>query len=703
MQASQKTVSELLHGSFQYVVPLFQRYYCWGTSNWDQLWSDLMGLMESEDHKRHFLGSLVTVVHRAQPGSPTPFHMIDGQQRLTTLSTLLCSIRDAADERGWVQLAAEANESYLIHRFKRGQEKYKLFPRQRDRDQWFGLVDNNVKGDAGVVAAYRYFRRRMAEAGCLQDEASLRALMEAVTNRVELVAITLDGENPYRIFKSLNSTGVDLEQGDLIRNHVFMAVEPVEQDEFDERYWRPVEQHFESDGQLDGRRFAGFLRDVLLRSGEYIGRDSTYDAFDRRYPHGDFSPREVTVELKHLAELYDIIAGRKPHADPDVTSALQSLGDLQVSTAWPVVLRLLEAEASGQLEAPRLARGVRSLSSFVLRRLVCGESSRAYGRWFCVVCKELGSDPVTDLERFLSNKGWPTDRRFISAFVGMDLYHSKYCRPILDAIERELEHSTEPIGLDGTSVEHVMPQTLGKDEHGRAWKDALGDDWKDLHPQWLDTPGNLTLVGHDYNSGMRNVRYSKKLLVLGDKSVLALNRYFDTGRAPADWSAQEIEVRGRELATIAARLWPKVVDGTAGDSQAESEGINGADESSLRVDDIVRVLTRAWVPRGQRLFLKMMLSKDEVTLEDLYEHVASGRALAGLMAALSKRINGTNLRSTGSKPGLSLMTTWEDGKYRARPELQVAITRLPELDSYLRESTWEEARSEEKYIRYELA
>lgn len=703
MQASQKTVSELLHGSFQYVVPLFQRYYCWSGPNWDQLWTDVVGLLETEGLKRHFLGSLVTVVHRAQPGSPIPFHVIDGQQRLTTLSVLLCAIRDAALERGWEQLAAEADESYLVHRFKRGPERFKLFPRQRDREQWFRLVERKAADGTGVVAAYRFFRRKMAEAGCLESEARLRTLMETVTNRIELVSITLDGENPYRIFKSLNSTGVDLEQGDLIRNHVFMAVDPVDQDEFDERFWRPVERHFEDSGRMDGRRFAGFLRDVLLRSGEYLGRDSTYDTFDLRYPHGEFSPREVASELKRLAGLYDIIAGRAQHQVSAVNAALRALADLQVSTAWPVVLRLLEAEAAGQIDAQGLARGVRALASFVLRRLVCGESSRAYGRWFCVVCKELGADPVADLEGFLAGKGWPSDRRFVTAFVGMDLYHSKYCRPILDAIERDLQHATETINLGGTSVEHVLPQTLGADAHGQAWREELGAGWSDLHAQWLDTPGNLTLVGHDYNSGMRNACYARKLEVLGARSVLALNRHFHPGRAPARWTAKEIEARGLELSEIAARLWPRTVGEQVPVPEGGGAALNGADEESLRVDDIVRVLTRSWVPQGQRLFLKLVLSQEQVTLADFHKHVATGRVLAGLMAAFSKRVNGTNLRSTGSRKGLELLVSTSDGVYRARPELKLAIARLPELDRYLRESTWDEARAEGGYIGYEPA
>jgi uncharacterized protein with ParB-like and HNH nuclease domain len=705
MQASQKSVSDLLHGSYQYVIPLFQRYYCWTAPNWDQLWADLAARLEAPAEKKQFLGSLVTVVHRAEPGSPTPFHVIDGQQRLTTLSALLCAIRDAAEERGWSELAAEVDESFLVHRFRKGPERFKLYPRQRDRGHWFELVEGRATTEVGIVGAYLFFRRKMAETGCLDSAEALRELVAVVTTRIELVAITLDGENPYRIFKSLNSTGVDLEQGDLIRNHVFMAVDPADQDDFDDRHWRPVERHFERKGeQLDGRLFASFLRDVLLRSGEYLGKHATYDTFDERYAHGEFEPVEIAKELKILAEVYDIIRGRKEHADKSVNQALKSLAELQVSTSWPLVLRLMEAEANGLIDVTSLARGLRSLASFVLRRLVCGDSSRAYSRWFCVVCKTLGTAPVADLERFLVSKGWPTDRRFAAAFVSMDLYNSKYCRPILDAIERELQHATEPVGLSGASVEHVLPKTLGQDKHGDDWRAALGEDWKDLHAQWLDTPGNLTLVGADYNSSMRNRSFEYKQPVLGVKSVITLNRHFSGTQAPGKWSAVEIAERGRILAAHAKNLWPRPVLAEALTAAGAADE-TPEDEQSLRTDDIVRVLTRRWVPRGQRLFLKMLLEKEVVQRSDLHREVAEGRTLSGLLAALAKRINGTNLRSTGKKVGLDLIVVQNgsSGEYLARPELHAAIARLPELDRYLRESTWAEVRADSGYHGYQVA
>lgn len=556
MKAGERTLQQLLHSGDQYVIPVFQRYYTWKLDDWSRLWDDIAALLEPEEAKRrHFLGSIVFVAEHHQPGSVPAYQVIDGQQRLTTLSILLCAIRDLAKQAGAEELAGEVNESYLVHKFKKDREHYKLFLRLRDRATYMSLVDSGAPADGSQIdKAYKYFLKAIKDSGHDKDEQSLRTVFSTVSTRLDLVAITLDGENPYKIFTSLNSTGVDLEQGDLIRNHVFMALPIEDQDRFDDQHWRPLEAHFAENHELVGWRFTSFFRDVLLRQGRYIGKNAAYEAFEAAHPLASIDPVKLLPELSRMAKLYDIIEGRKAHASSQVDGALGFIRALNVSTSYPLLLQLLSAHEDGALSEASLVRCLQMVSGFVLRRYVCSESSRAYSRWFCVVCKELGADIEGNLRQFLQGKGWPDDNRFEQAFVKMDLYQSKYGRAVLDGLELSLQRASERVALDKCSVEHVMPQTIEDDADGEDWMEMLGEDWRAVHASWLHTPGNLTLVGHDYNSSMSNRVFATKKPVLAASKVY-LNKHF-ASEDLVKWTADEILARAQVLAKRASTLWP---------------------------------------------------------------------------------------------------------------------------------------------------
>ena len=557
MKAGERTLQQLLHSGDQYVIPVFQRYYTWTRDDWSRLWEDIAALLDTgEEKRRHFLGSIVCVPEHHQPGRVPAYQVIDGQQRLTTLSILLCAVRELAREVGANDLAGEVNESYLVHKFKKDREHYKIFLRLRDRSTYMALIDKGEADDGSQIeVAFRYFVKVLKESGHADDEAALRAVCTAVTSRLDVVAITLEGENPYKIFKSLNSTGVDLEQGDLIRNHVFMALPIEQQDRFDDEHWRPLEAHFEQDGELVGERFTSFFRDVLLRHGRYIGKNAAYEAFESNWPVAAIKPFDLLPELAQLADLYDIIEGRATPSSAEVDAALVFIRALNVSTSYPLLLHLLDAHKEGTLSSDGLVRCLRMISSFVLRRYVCSESSRAYSRWFCIVCKELGVDIEGNLRSFLEGKGWPDDTHFEQAFIKMDLYQSKYGRAVLDGLELSQQRDSERVALDKCTVEHVMPQTIEDDADGEAWMATLGADWRAAHASWLHTPGNLTLVGHDYNSAMKNRPFPTKKPVLAASKVY-LNKHFADGGIEK-WSADEIAARGMGLAKLAAAVWPR--------------------------------------------------------------------------------------------------------------------------------------------------
>ena len=554
MKASERTLQQLLHSSDQYVIPVFQRYYTWGTANWEQLMEDAGELLEpGAEDRRHFMGSIVTVPDGHQPGVVPAYQVIDGQQRMTTLSILLCVVRDVATAHGWNELASEVEENYLVHRFKKGRERYKVFPRMRDRGGYLALVDRAESPAGGQIeAAHRLFVKRVEQVATTEPE--LRRFFTALVTRLDFVAITLGAENPYKIFRSLNSTGVDLTEADLIRNHVFMSMPIDEQDEFDDTLWRDLESRFVHDGKLSGRDIEAFLRDSLMRDGTYVGRDGTFEAFERRFPNGKFDPRTVVADLTKVSKLYDLVRGATPHADSEIESALRTIRELNVTTAYPLVTALLERSSRNELPRADLLAILRGTASFVLRRFVCGLSSRAYSTWFVAACREL-ADPAKTVLAFLRAKGWPSDDEFRAKFVRFNLYQSKYDRAVLGALELAIQAKSEPVLLDGCSIEHVMPQTIDEGEDdGRAWVAALGAEWRPLHAEWLHTPGNLTLVGADYNSEMSNRAFEIKKPVLAASKVY-LNQHFKADPVKT-WSQGEIEARAKVLADLAVKVWP---------------------------------------------------------------------------------------------------------------------------------------------------
>ncbi len=554
MKASERTLQQLLHSSDQYVIPVFQRYYTWGTANWEQLMEDTGELLEPGAEDRcHFMGSIVTVPDGHQPGAVPAYQVIDGQQRMTTLSILLCVVRDVATAHGWNELASEVEENYLVHRFKKGRERYKVFPRMRDRGGYLALVDRAESPAGGQIeAAHRLFVKRVEQVATTEPD--LRRFFTALVTRLDFVAITLGAENPYKIFRSLNSTGVDLTEADLIRNHVFMSMPIDEQDEFDDTLWRDLESRFVHDGKLSGRDIEAFLRDALMRDGTYVGRDGTFEAFERRFPNGKFDPRTVVADLTKVSKLYDLVRGATPHADSEIESALRTIRELNVTTAYPLVTALLERSSRNELPRSDLLAILRGTASFVLRRFVCGLSSRAYSTWFVAACREL-ADPAKTVPAFLRAKGWPSDDEFRAKFVRFNLYQSKYDRAVLGALELAIQAKSEPVLLDGCSIEHVMPQTIDEaEDDGRAWIAALGAEWRPLHAEWLHTPGNLTLVGADYNSEMSNRAFEIKKPVLAASKVY-LNQHFKADPLKT-WSQGEIEVRAKVLADLAIKVWP---------------------------------------------------------------------------------------------------------------------------------------------------
>ena len=572
MKPSIQTLGQILYSPSQYVIPVFQRNYRWETAQWEKLWNSLIEIRQPEKRGNHFMGFLVFVPGLAQPGQHTRFHLIDGQQRLTTGSIVLAALRNVARRVDQTELADEIHSYYLVHPLKKGEQHYRLLPKERDHDSYLDLIEGRGQASGRLADAFAYFEERVSQIAD-EDTGRLRPLFDTLCQRLEFMCATLEAENAYNIFKSLNSTGVKLDASDLIRNFVFMHVEPEEHDAFDSELWAPLEDRFaRPDGTLDEERFSRFFRDFLMSAGRYVSPKDTFTDFEDRYEATGFLPRQLAQSLLEASRRYAIIAGEQADELASVTRALAGLNVLDSATTYPLLLALFEERARCAIEGDGLVRAIEMLRGFILRRFVSGESSRGYGQMFVRALAKDQGNPLGTIEEYLLDRGWPDDRQFMSAFATFPLYQRGYTREVLETIERSRGHK-EPASLATAQIEHIMPQTLSD-----GWRKSLGPAADTIQEDWLHTIGNLTLSG--YNPELLNHDFSTKRTGYSESNIVITREL----ASRAEWGEDEIRERGQRLAAEAAAIWvgPKESITRPADDAADEDETPGRRELRRR-------------------------------------------------------------------------------------------------------------------------
>ena len=583
MDARPRTVRDILYTGDQYIIPFFQRHYSWEKKHWDQLRKDIWALMEDDSKEVHFLGPLVCTRTQNVPGSITGYQLIDGQQRLATLTVLLAALRDVAVTRCLPSMAEEIGENYLLHKREQGTERYKVLPRLGDREALIAIVegqDSTKFEDRGIFKAWKYFRRYVEHWARKDAEIQLRILLDAVSRRLSLVVVTIDGENPYEIFESLNATGLPLTESDLIRNFMFMQIPLAKQQEFHEQRWKALEDMFEDDGNLPTIPMTPFYRDYLMRQGRYSKERATFADFKAAEREAKFTPEQQVDELKRFAKL-ELMLRRPSQAKNDALRALlQQVDGMDITTAYALILNLLDRHEHGHLSDDDLCGCLRDLVSFVLRRSICGESTRTYGRWFVEAIGEVRKNPRQDLQAYWLKRRWPDDATVRDRIVDFALYRREGAktRVILEAIEEGFDHK-EKVNLSTLSIEHVLPQTISNNAAGKSWKAMLGENWAEIHEKYIHTLGNLTLTG--YNPDLSNSSFDAKKKLL-QQSHVELNTYFAD---IAVWNAEAILVRSRKLVDQVIRMWPRpatdVLYIASADAMPEPEGLSAGEIKRL--------------------------------------------------------------------------------------------------------------------------
>ncbi len=558
MKANETTLRSLLQGERQYVVPLYQRPYSWERKDLDQLWQDLIGVVDSDGIASHFLGSVVLAPSPGNtPAGVQVWLVVDGQQRLTTLSILLCAIRDHVRGQD-ARLAEKIDDLYLFNRFADGQERYTLLPTQADRPSWIKLLERapDAGGADRIGEAYRFFRMELAAVDDPEDPHDIVRIEQAVAGQLSIVEIAAHpDDNVHRIFESLNHTGQPLTQADLLRNYLFMRL-PTRAEHVYAHQWLPLQQGLTTK-QLEELVWL----DLVLRGDDRATQDAVYQSQQHHLSKlsSEFEIEAWIEELHRKARLFRRVVAPDAEPNPVLRRALDRLKRWAAQVVHPIALAVMVAHDLGRLDVQEAARALRVVESFLVRRMIVGIATTGTNRILMTLVKELGDTVPTEeaITRALSGqrKKFPTDQHVREAVLVNNFYwtgRGPQRTFVLRCLEEDYHHG-EPIDFANSAltIEHVLPQSMTHEWRNMLTEELTGEETvEELHAKLVHTLGNLSLTA--YNAKLANDGFAAKQKVLAD-SGLAMNRRI---AGSARWGAKEIRERGRALAERALRIWP---------------------------------------------------------------------------------------------------------------------------------------------------
>ena len=385
MKASETRLRVLLEGQKHYVIPLFQRPYSWRRSDWATLWNDIIEAYSDDGTTGgHFLGSIVSKSQSGTPEGVSPYIVIDGQQRLTTLSIALAALRDRMAESD-PSSVERIDDLCLVNKYANGEYRYKIRPTQADRAAYFAVVDRSGEAvseaePTRISQAYAFFFDALGQSVDEDDDEplNLARLERLLLDEVEVVSITLgDDDNEYRIFESLNWKGAPLSQADLLRNYFFMRIPPDQQQALYDSVWLPMQ------AMLDAKALADFFRYQYMSSGEFVREKDIYlkwrSDLDRLEPD---ELAEKLRELAHYAQYYKRLIDPTAEPDAEVRERLERLNRWGGQTMYPFVLWLYEGAGGRAVDAGGMARILGFIESYLVRRLFCGIPTTGSNRFF---------------------------------------------------------------------------------------------------------------------------------------------------------------------------------------------------------------------------------------------------------------------------------------------------------------------------------
>lgn len=550
MDATKGNIFSILNGNKQFLIPVYQRFYSWDKEHCERLWKDIVE-MQKKNKNGHFVGSIVNIAEKAMATGVQKFMIIDGQQRMTTLTLLLIALRDYSIEHPEDKsINTRRIDSMLLkNEYEEGDEKYKLLLTETDRETLINIVDRipiERETSSKIKKNYQFFMQKIDKMEITPAE-----IYESI-GKLQIVNITLDREldDAQAIFESLNSTGKELSEADLIRNYVLMKLNPKEQEKIYRTFWRPMELLFEyypQENVMDR-----FFRDYLTaKLGKIPNINKVYEEFKRYNIEYLTEVEELCNDLIVYARYYSDIIFCKSK-DEQVKELYKDINNLKMEVSYPFLLKVHNDYKNELISYEEFVEILKLCISYVFRRSVCEIPTNSLNKTFATAKNEIDSkNYLASVKNFFitrdSYKRFPDNDEFEVAFRNRDFYRMKTRNYVLE----KLENYNNKVGVivENHTVEHIMPQNKNLNKE---WQSALGNNWREVQKKYLHTIGNLTLTS--YNSEMSDKSFMEKMTMEGGfkESALRLNRYVIN---QTEWNAEKIEERAKQLSDLAIKIW----------------------------------------------------------------------------------------------------------------------------------------------------
>lgn len=560
MKVVEKQVLRFLEGTDNnFVIPVYQRNYDWGKEQCKQLFEDLIDIINN-GYRTHFMGSLVSMYDSTGMGMGRDYLIIDGQQRLTTISILLIAIHNVIKDKSINTRYADIDkirEVYLINKYANEDRKIKLKPIKNDQLAFEKILkgDEELIEKSKITLNYKYFYDLVSN-NIDQIDQIYKAIESLIIVEIELM---MGQDNPQLIFESLNSTGLDLTEADKVRNFILMGLKSELQEKYYEKYWNKVEEN--TDYEVDN-----FLRDYLtMKERKIHNKRKVYFAFKAYVKNSCNDIETLLKDIFKYSKYYNKLL--KCTTDSmNVNNSIYKLNKLETRVLYPYLIELLDDYDMGVIKKDELEKVFEILESFIFRRVICNIPTHALNKIFMTLAKEIKrfddyKENYLEIFKYVmlnkkASQRFPLNEELKENFAIKDVYNfnTKNKMYLLEHLEnhdnKEKVMVEELVSKNELTVEHIMPQTLTA-----KWKKDLGEEWERVHNKYLNTIGNITLTG--YNSKYSNKPFmEKKNMEHGFKdSRLYLNKYL---KEVNEWNESTIKKRAELIIERAIDIWKEI-------------------------------------------------------------------------------------------------------------------------------------------------
>jgi uncharacterized protein with ParB-like and HNH nuclease domain len=570
-----------------FAIPVYQRNYDWTKVQCQQLFKDIISVGADDSQNAHFIGSIVYVHDDVYSSSSlTELTIIDGQQRLTTLTLIYVSIYRHALKTKNDSLAQRIYENYLINKFTTDVEKLKLKPTDNNKSALSSILDPQesvkITGFSRLVDNFRLFQN-------LVEATDIEILLRGMSKLIFVdIALDRQKDNPQRIFESLNSTGLELSQADLIRNYILMGLPRAAQEDLFRKFWEPIEANARNETTNESR-VSDFIRDYLtLKQKEIPNKGAVYEKFKQIFPvpNSEFL-RDSLDEIRVISNVYNKILNPFKEPDLEIRREMSYINLLEVNVTYPFLMQVYQDFVEEKIDKSVFVSILRLIQSFVWRRFIVGLPTSVLNKIFMTLYDRVEPDNyLYSVQRSLAQRPgvsrFPTDAEVIANLKEKDMYNtkSKTRSYFFDRIENHNNNEFVEVGLSSITIEHIFPQNPDA-----AWINVISrEDFAKLSDELLNTIGNLTLSGNNGKLGNRTFADKKEMNVDGGEQGYRFSRlWLNRDLKDCDsWGVSEVMSRAESIAARCIEIWPmpdvKLID----DEESDVFNIFDADDPRYR-------------------------------------------------------------------------------------------------------------------------